>query len=59
MIDLDETPPDVIEIGYRKSPANLLRLAAAMIRRQGTWWLSEWLMQDAAMREKTDAETPR
>jgi len=52
VIDFDELPPeDVVEIGMRKSPANLLRLAAAMIRNQGTLWLAEWLMKEALKRE--------
>jgi hypothetical protein len=55
MIDFDTLPPeDVTTIGTRKSPANLLRLAAAIVRSQGTWWLAEWLLDEATRREREE-----
>lgn len=55
MIDLDTLPPqDVVTIGNRKSPANLLRLAAVIVRSEGTWWLAEWLLDEATRREQME-----
>ena len=59
-VDFDTLPPEnVVEIGNRKSPANLLRLAAAIVRGEGTWWLAEWLVSEAMKLEQAELEESR